>query len=426
MRAVARTLVVGSLVLTCSSSFAQEPDPQQGESEHHHGGPGGIPMNRDGSGTSWLPDESPMYALHKQAGGWMLMMHSNIFLQYLNETGDRGSDQVGSINWVMGMAHRNAGKGQLMLRGMLSAEPATIDGCGYPDLLATGEECDGESIHDRQHPHDVFMELAAQYTRPLGHGVLLQLYGGPAGEPALGPVAFMHRLSALPNPIAPMTHHWFDSTHISYGVATAGLFGTKWKVEASAFNGREPDETRTDFDLGRMDSWSGRISLLPTSQWALQVSAGRLMEAEAGHDGGPRVDVERVTTSATYHRTTLEDTFWATTIGWGRNSEGGEATNGALFESSLTMRDRDTFYGRFEWSQKSGHDLVVEPDEDVYDVAKVQLGYTRYFPEWERWTPGIGAAISAGIVPGSLEPAYGSRFNGGFAIYLTLRPVRQK
>src|SRR5678816_1028801 len=124
--------------------------------------------------------------------------------------------------------------------------------------------------------------------------------------PALGPVAFMHRVSALSNPLAPITHHWFDSTHITYGVATAGIYSTKWKVEGSAFNGREPDETRTNFDFGTMDSWSGRIWYLPTSRWALQMSGGRLMEAEPGHEGGPRVDVERLTASATYHQTTLD------------------------------------------------------------------------------------------------------------------------
>jgi len=425
MRAVARTLVVWSSVLAYSSwGFAQEPEHQHGGSEHQHGdAAGGIPMSRDGSGTSWLPDESPMYALHRQGGDWMLMLHSNVFLEYLKETGDRGSGQVGSINWVMGMAQRNTGGGQLMLRGMVSAEPATIDGCGYPNLLSTGEECDGEAIHDRQHPHDVFMELAAQYTRPLGRGIRFQIYGGPAGEPALGPVAFMHRVSAMSNPLAPITHHWFDSTHITYGVATAGLFSAKWKVEASAFNGREPDDTRTNLDFGAMDSWSGRVWFLPTSQWALQLSGGRLMEAEAGHDGAARIDVERLTASATYHRTTLENTFWATTVGWGRNAEaGGEATSAVLFESSVTLQDRDAFYGRFEWSQKSGHDLVVEPDDTIFDLAKGQFGYTRYFSAWKGWTPGIGGSVSSGIVPRSLEPTYGSRFNTGFAVYLTLRP----
>jgi hypothetical protein len=401
-------------------------DPPSAGQEHQHdmsamGGP--APSNRDGSGTSWLPDDTPAYALHRQSGSWMLMLHANAFLQYLKETGDRGSDQVGSINWVMAMAQRPAGGGVVAFRGMLSAEPATISGCGYPNLLATGEECDGAAIHDRQHPHDLVMELAAQYSRPIGHGLTWQVYGGPAGEPALGPVAFMHRVSGLPNPLAPMTHHWLDSTHITFGVVTGGVFSRTWKAEASVFNGREPDETRTDFDFGAMDSWSARVWFLPTSHLSFQVSGGHLKDAEAGHDGGPRRNVDRVTASATFHRATPANTFWATTIGWGRNGESGEATNAVLVESSVTLRDRDTVFGRFEWSQKSGHDLVVEPEHDVFAVAKLQGGYTRYLSAWKGWTPGLGAALSSGIVPASLRSVYGSRFNTGFALYLTLRPA---
>jgi hypothetical protein len=423
-RAITRAGAISALVLALGSGVnAQEHQDDAAPAEHQHdAAAGGIPMSRDGSGTSWLPDETPMYARHRQSNDWMLMLHANAFLEYLKESGDRGSDQVGSINWVMGMAQRPIGAGQLTLRGMISAEPATIRGCGYPDLLATGEECDGEAIHDRQHPHDLFMELAAHYTRPIGGGVRLQLYGGPVGEPALGPVAFMHRVSGLANPLAPITHHWFDSTHITYGVATAGVFSTNWKVEGSMFNGREPDADRTNFDFAAMDSWSARLWLLPTSHWALQVSGGRLTEAEAGHAAEPGVDVDRVTASATYHRTTLENTFWATSLGWGRNAESGEASNAVFVESAVTLRDRDAAYGRFEWAQKSGHDLVVAPPLDMFAIAKLQGGYTRYLSTFKGWSPGVGAAISSGIVPRSLESVYGGRFNTGVAIYVTLRP----
>ncbi len=382
-----------------------------------------IPATRDGSGTSWLPDETPMYAFHAQARGWMLMGHGNAYLQHLRESGDRGSQQTGSINWLMGMAQRPAGRGRVTVRGMVSIEPWSIGGCGYPDLLATGEVCEGEAIHDRQHPHDLFMELSAQYDRPLGKGVRLQVYGGPVGEPALGPVAFMHRISGLPNAVAPITHHWFDSTHITYGVVTGGLYGRRWKAEASAFNGREPDEQRTDFDFGAMDSWSGRVWFLPSPRWALQFSTGRLNEAEPGHDGGPPVDLDRLTASATYHRTMPENVIWATTLGWGRNAEGGgEATTALLLETSLTVRDRHAWYGRFEWAAKSGHDLAVA-GHGVFDVAKLQGGYTHYLTAWKGLTPGVGGAVSAGLVPRRLAPEYGGRFTPGFALYLTLRPA---
>ena len=308
---------------------------------------------------------------------------------------------------------------------MVSAEPWTVGGCGYPDLLATGEVCEGHAIHDRQHPHDLAMEIAATYDRPIGGGVRLQLYGGPAGEPALGPVAFPHRLSAMPNPLAPITHHWFDATHISYGVATGGVYGARWKAEASVFNGREPDEDRTTIDFGALDSWSARLWFLPTPRWALQVSGGRLKEAEAGHDGAPRIDVNRLTATATYHHKSSASTIWASTVGWGRNAERGiEPTSAWLAETSVTLRNRHVWFGRVELAQKSGDDLAIDRAlSDLFMVAKLQGGFTQYFAPRNGWTPGVGATLSTGLVPASLKTAYGSRANLGVGIFLTIRPA---
>jgi hypothetical protein len=401
---------------------------QQHDMQHMHMGDDqnmAMPPAREGSGTSWLPDETPMYAIHSQAGKWTLMAHGNAFLHYVHESNDRGSDQGGSINWFMGMADRNLGSGHLGLRGMISLEPWTIRGCGYPDLLASGEVCEGATIHDQQHQHDLFMELAATYDRPLAGDIRLQLYGGAVGEPALGPTAFPHRISAMPNPLAPITHHWFDATHITYGVVTGGVYDKQWKAEASVFNGREPDENRTNFDFGALDSWSGRVWFLPTNRWALQVSAGHLTEAEAGHDGGPRVDVDRVTASATYHRMVRQNSIWASTVGWGRNHEpGNDATNALLAETTLMLDERDTWFGRFELSGKSGHDLAIE-SSDIFTLAKLQGGYTRYFDAWKGLKPGVGGALSAGVVPELLKSVYGSRVSVGFAVFVTLRPAKR-
>jgi hypothetical protein len=218
--------------------------PAAGAQEHQHAGHGGSSLfaAREASGTSWLPDQTPMLGWHRSVGVWEVMVHGNLFAQFLYEGGEvhRRSKQGGSINWVMGMARRPAGSGQVGVRAMFSAEPWTIPGCGYPDLLATGETCDGDTIHDRQHPHDLFMELAADYARPLRGGLRWQLYAGLAGEPALGPPGFPHRTSAFANPMAPIAHHWLDATHITFGVITTGVAGRNWNVEASAFNGREP------------------------------------------------------------------------------------------------------------------------------------------------------------------------------------------
>lgn len=391
--------------------------PEQEHDQHD------MQMAREGSGTSWLPDMTPMYAIHWKHGAWQLMAHENAFIQFLTESGDRGDDQFGSINWVMGMAQRDVGNGRVMFRGMFSADPWTIGGCGYPDLLASGEQCKGGKIHDRQHPHDLMMEIAAEYDAPLKGPVRWQVYGGPAGEPALGPVAYPHRVSAMPNPLAPIAHHWLDSTHITFGVLTAGLYANRWKAEASVFNGREPDEQRADFDFGALDSVSSRLWFLPSANLALQVSAGKLTEAEAFENGGPRIDVSRVTASATYHHTAGENSIWATTIGWGRNEESGHGSNELLIETNLTWQDRDTWFGRFEAVSKTAHDLAVPESDDAFTVAKLQGGYTRYLPAWKGLKPGVGVSVSAGFVPEGLKSAYGGRVNGGFGVFLTLRPA---
>ena len=383
----------------------------------------GQTMTREGSGTAWLPDTTPMYAIHRQRGPWLFMAHDNLYLQFLRESGERGGDQVGSINWVMGMARRNIGAGRWTLRGMFSAEPWTIAACGYPDLLASGELCKGEKIHDRQHPHDLLMEIAATYDAPLAGPVRWQIYGGPVGEPALGPVAYPHRVSAMPNPLAPVSHHWFDATHITFGVVTAGLYANRWKAEASAFNGREPNENRTDFDFSRLDSVSGRLWLLPTPKLAFQLSAGRLTEAEAAEVNGAGIDVMRVTASGTYHTIFRENSVWATTIGWGRNEESDHGSNALLVETNVTLMDRDAWFGRFETVSKTAHDLSLGGSETAFTVAKLQGGYTRYFGAWKGFKPGLGASVSAGFVPAGAQHAYGNRINAGFGVFLTFRPA---
>jgi YHS domain-containing protein len=406
------------------------PAPQKPADHTQHQPPSGsiidLPHGREGSGTSWQPDASPMYAVHRQYGEWQFMGHGSAFLQYVHEGSYRGEDQFDSTNWVMGMASRSFGEGRLRLRGMLSMEPFTVNGCGYPNLLASGETCDGHAIVDKQHPHDLLMEVAAQYNRQLTSAVGVELYGGLAGEPALGPVAFPHRISAMPNPIAPVSHHWHDASHITFGVFTGGLYGRQWKVEGSLFNGREPDEDRYDVDFGALDSFSGRVWYLPNESLALQVSAGHLAEAEAESGELGRVDVDRVTASATYHRLFRDgSSIWASTLGWGRNTEQGQWTGFVLAETNVTFDEQDAWYGRLEIGRKSGHDLDIHrivDAESVFTLSKAQAGYTRYFEPWNGFQPGVGAMLSLSLVPSALDSYYGNRASFGVGLYVTVRP----
>jgi hypothetical protein len=296
------------------------------------------------------------------------MLHGVGFLQYVQDKEPRGTSHLGSVNWIMGHVRRSGAYGDFQLRGMVSLEPVTISGCGYPVLLASGEVCDGQPIVDKQHPHDLFMELAAVYTKPLTRQVGIQLYAAPAGEPALGPVAFPHRVSAFMNPLAPISHHWLDATHISHGVVTAGVFGRRWKFEGSAFNGREPDDERYDFDLGKLDSYSGRLSVLPTSRLSLQVSGARLKEAE--QHASERVDVDRITASVIHHKPLSSSGIVATTLAWGHNFEEGERTQAGLAELSVSVHDSHVLFARGEVVQKSAGDLNLHADEAISTCGK--------------------------------------------------------
>jgi hypothetical protein len=363
-----------------------------------------------------------MAALHADAGPWRLMLQGHVFVQYLQEWAPihRGSNQLGSINWFMAMARRAAGGGRAGVRAMFSLEPWTIPGCGYPDLLATGELCDGDGLHDRQHPHDLFMEVAGEYERPVTPAGALtwHAYAGLAGEAALGPPGFPHRASAAPNPVAPISHHWLDATHISFGVVTAGLSGSRWRVEASAFNGREPDESRGGLDLGPLDSVSGRVTVRPHASVAFQVSAGRLESAEQEFANGPRDDITRVTASAMYAGGGV-----AATLAWGANTERGQRTHAGLAEAAVALSDRHVVFGRAELNSKPSHSLHIhEQPNAVLRVGKLQSGYTHYRRATGRFQLGLGAALSAAFVPGSIRANYGG-VGFGLAVFAHLRPA---
>ena len=430
------------IIATSIPAFAQQPQ-QAAPTDHQHQHEAETSTvlfpAREASGTAWLPDDTPMYAVHRRLGPWDVMLHGVAFAELLFEPGDIhrtggfSGHQFASVNWGMAMARRPLGQGRFGLRAMASLEPWTVGDCGFLDLLATGEMCEGDTIHDRQHPHDLFMELSADYDRPLHGSLRWQIYGGFAGEPALGPAGFPHRISAMANPIAPIAHHWLDSTHITYGLITTGIYDRRWKAEMSVFNGREPDENRADVDLGALDSFSARLAISPTSHLSLQISAAHLHESEAEFPPNPRSDLNRATASATYHRPLGGDGIWATTLGWGLNSgqeiipEGlfDATTQAVLVESSVTLHDRHTWFSRAEVVEKPAHDLHAhEYPDSVFTVGKLQGGYTHYMRPWHGLSAGIGATVSISLVPSELSAQYHGRVIPGFGIFLNLRPSR--
>ncbi len=364
-----------------------------------------------------MPDSSPTYAHHFMAGEWALMLHYDATVGYDEQWSDRGSWRVASTNWAMGMASHPLLGGDLTFRAMLSLEPATLGGeKQFPLLLQSGETYGGVPLHDRQHPHDFFMETAAIWRRPVGDALGVELYAAASGEPALGPTAFMHRTSGMLNPFPPIGHHWQDSTHISFGVLTAGVYTNLAKLEGSVFHGREPDENRWDFDFGALDSWSGRLSINPTKATSFQISYGYIHSPEAIE---PDVSVHRVTASAQY-----TDGPVALTAVWGRNVASGHGSDGALLEATLDPDGRNDPFVRFEYVQKLGHDLVVPGDPEAkYDVFQAQLGFVHRFTG-AAVVPYAGATVDIGVVPANLEGVYGTRTPVGAFFFVGVQPAK--
>ncbi len=385
--------------------------------------PLGIPMTRDGSGTAWQPDATPMHAYHSSAAGWQLMLHGLLFAGFNVQGTDRGGEKLFSPGWVMAMARRPVLGADITVRAMLSHDAVTMGERGYPLLLQSGEAVDGEPLVDRQHPHDLFMELAASAMVPLGSWLALELYGGPAGEPALGPVAFPHRRSAAADPLAVLGHHWQDSSHISFGVVTAALVTRIAKLEGSWFNGREPDQERYDFDLRAFDSFSTRLSINPGAEVSAQVSYGRLDSPE---ELEPDISLQRVTASLMHVVRTGWAESVATTMVWGRNMPShGDATDAMLVESAAHLGAPGTLFVRAEWVVKAGHDLDLDLDmeEKTFPVGNVAMGYLFDFDAVAGLVPGVGLRASVNLIGDDLAALYNTHTPIGAMLYVRVEPA---
>lgn len=389
---------------------------------HHASGPLGLSMAREGSGTSWQPDLTPMNMISVQALNWHIMFHGNAFLGAQFQGSKRGNKDFNSINWFMAMASHPLWSGQVSFRTMVSLEPITMRGDGYPLLLQSGETWKGEALHDRQHPHDCFMEVATKYIIPVHENIGLEFYAALAGEPALGPVAFPHRASARSNPLAPLGHHWYDSTHITFGVLTASVFGKMWKAEGSWFNGREPDENRFNLDLRPLDSFSARLSVNPLPSLSAQASYGFLKSPESAE---PQLSIHRITSSLAHDFRPWQNGNIASALIFGINiPTTGKKTAFALVESDFDLTAHHTFFGRAEIGGKSDHDLVLDKHSDrTYVVSAISLGYVFRFPELSRLILSLGGVGTLNFIGRDLGEIYGGAVQPGAMIYLNLRPA---
>ena len=373
---------------------------------------GPYPMMREGSGTSWLPDTTPHEGIMGKIGEWTTMWHAYFNLIYDNQGGPRGGEKTFVNGMVMGMAQRQLGDSTFGVRAMLAPDPF-MGPRGYPLLLASGETADGKThLIDRQHPHDLFMELAAIYSHKLSSNSSVFVYAGLPGEPALGPPTFMHRTSGVDNPEAPITHHWLDSTHITFGVLTAGLILDKWKIEASVFRGREPDQHRFDIEAPWLDSYSARLTWNPIRELSMQVSVGRIHSPELLK---PEVNETRVTASAIYTQPFGEDNLWSSTFAWGRKMlSPGVTLDGYLLETAVILKKTYTLFARAERvSETELHEHVPGLDGRILTVNKLTVGGIYDFYRTQHVKLGIGGLVSTYALPSELAPVYGGSPTSG-------------
>ncbi len=354
------------------------------------------------------------------------MFHANAFLLDQQQSSPRGGDKFFSTNWLMGMAQRPLGPGVFTARAMLSLEPATITGRQYPLLFQQGETAFGNAIADGQHPHNFFMEIAALYDLKLGKKALFSFYAAPIGDPALGPVAFPHRASSSEDPLATLSHHQQDSTHIAEDVVTAGLAYRIARIEASGFHGREPDENRWNISQGKIDSWSTRLTLQPGENWSGQLSYGRIASPEALF---PAEDQDRMTASIMFNLP-LRDGNWASSAIWGRTRSVQDHSifNSYTLESTIRFRTRNFAWTRIENADRSNELLLGEtplpPNFQEQSVGRVQaytFGYDHDFDLIPHVATALGAQVTVYDVGNNLKPIYGSH-PAGVAVFLRIRP----
>jgi hypothetical protein len=376
-----------------------------------------LPSPHEGSGTGWQPasvDGPKWMWMH---GGWDLMAHGVIFVDYNQQGGLRGAGKAESVNWGMLMEQHKLGRGTILFRQMFSAESLTSPHPGFPDLFQTGETYHGLPLVDHQHPHNLFAELSLLYTLPLTKKLSWEFYGGPSAEPAIGPVTYIHRASGSELPLAPLSHHLQDSTHTSFGVVTTGFVIDRIKLEASAFNGREPNEQRWGIQLGALDSWSERASVAPNKNWVAQYSTGRLEHPEALEPGSQW----RQTASLEYNRPMVAGR-WTTSLIWGRVHKIATDTtlNSYMLESTLNFRQRNYVFSRLELVDKDElfPEAAIHP---AYRIGAYTFGGVRDLIQNHIWQLGLGADVSFYSKPTTLDASYGNN-PVSFQIFLRMRP----
>jgi hypothetical protein len=382
------------------------------------------PMSQEGSGTSWVPRSTQMFGWMRQGGRDMQMTHGALFPRYVSSGSQRGDRRADAPNWLMFMGtHAVGDRSQLGYAAMFSADALTENQSGYPLLFQTGETAHGVALHDHQHPHDLVSELALDYSARIGRSASAYLYLGYPGEPALGPPVYMHRRIAYDMPESTVGHHWQDASHIQFGVATVGFApSSRFKLEASTFTGREPDEIRTNFDRVRLDSYSQRLSWNPSDNAAAEVSYAYIKSPEVL---APRIDQHRLVASLLLNRPLGTDRNWYNGFVFGQNLESGGGRTSSYLAETDYQAGRNTLFGRFEYGTRTARDLVIPgaDPEATYKVGTFAIGGVHDLTRNPAAADiGIGAQLTLDAKSQGLDPAYGPGTPLGYQVFFRIRP----
>jgi hypothetical protein len=334
-----------------------------------------------------------------------------------------------SQNWLMVDGTHRVASGTFRATAMTSLEPFTLKKIGSPQVFQTGETFHSAPLIDYQHPHDLIMGLGADYTRAKG-AITYVLGADLVGSPTLGPTAFMHRPSAYGNPQVPLSHHFLDSTHITPGVVRGGISRKGLGVGGSWFHGREPDEHRTDIDLGALDSYAVQVSWMHGA-WSAQASGARLKLPEAITP----YDADRLTASIAYtrgpagsapHVAGSAPRIMSWMFAFGQNREIHGNFEAYLFEATIRASRRGVIYTRVESADKDILDAGFHPRGVFHrhrhsQVGALTGGYLFNFLETKAGTFGLGADVTGYSVPLNLEEAYGSPTSYHVFVHYSLR-----
>jgi hypothetical protein len=354
-------------------------------------------------------------------GRWRVDLDANAFVGYNYQRREfTDFDVVESQNWFMAAAGRRWGSSTLTLVSMFSLEPFTMHDLGSPQVFQTGETFEGAPLIDYQHPHDLIMTLGGRYERTSGR-LRTMFEASLVGTPALGPPPFMHRPSAEDNPQVPLSHHGLDSTHISSDVLTGGVGWKGLALEASWFYGREPDENRTDLDLGVPDSWAARLSW-SSGPWRVQASGGRLEQPETVHP----YDETRLSASVGYEGAVRRRPV-AMLLAWGQKREVFGIFDNYLLEAHVALGARDALFMRAESVTKAILGGGVHPPGFQHyhphsRVGAFTAGYVRDFVSGGWGRLGVGGDITTYHVPSNLAENYGNPLSFHVFLRYALKP----